>query len=227
MAFAEKTTTAILNQSIDWVKITKKAVFLIREMRCGDENTQIKGTACAVNYFDKRSGNCVFFLVTCSEVVAKTDNQTTLCADRFCSQYPRHQDKHRIHIMANPEHKDFISIPLEKEADFSSLSLPNFTARHGELNLNLEGKISDFRSDCKSYTFTGTLFQTTYWKYSTEKQGHYIYKIDPGGAFDLNIARGSPVVSCKDPGVVIGVVNCSSKKPCLMFFTNSSKQGKR
>ena len=91
----------------------QKALFVVRS----DPGSQRKGMACSVK---TESG---VFLVTCTDVahpedIGRNDGEG-LVADRFCTLYPKHKNKHRIKIQDIRNDDEFSFIPLPQTPDYT------------------------------------------------------------------------------------------------------------
>ena len=104
-------------QEVVRIEDPQKALFVVRSIP-GDER---KGMACSVK---KESGGV--YLVTCKDVANPEDigrnDGKSLVADRFCTRYPNHKNKHRIKIQDIRNDDKFSFIPLS-QSSYSTFQL--------------------------------------------------------------------------------------------------------
>lgn len=163
---------------------------------------QRKGLACSVKIMPKK-----FFLVTCTDVANPEDKE--LIADRFCTQYPKHKNKHRIKIQDIRNDYKFSFIPLGKIPD-TAFPLRETTNGH-------------FRKSCHSFAVTDNKeTERVDWSYDHSACRHV-----PTGHANLEKSTilGSPVLwtdESRDITFVVGVVGTKDDALFPMFFDKSS-----
>lgn len=182
----------------------QKALFVVRS----SPGAEIKGMACSVT---KKSGRRAF-LVTCTDVASPEDigrnEGEGLIADRFCTLYPKHLEKHRIKIEDIRNDDKFSFIPLSKASDFTFLMCE-------EMN-------GHFTKPCHSFAVIDNKeTKRVDWSYDSTRCRHVI-KTD----HDLGNSAilGSPVLwtDRSNTTIVVGVVGSDGHSLFPIFFENNS-----
>lgn len=181
----------------------QKTVFVVKS----GPTEQRKGLACSAT---KKSGK--FFLVTCTDVANSEDtgidDSNGLIADRFCTQYPKHKNKHRMKIQDIRNDNKFSFIPLGKIPD---TTFPLCETMNGH-----------FKKPCHSFAVTYNKEpKRVDWSYDDNAFRH-----KPTGHADLEKSTilGSPVLwtDKRDITFVVGVVGSRNGAIFPMFFDESS-----
>ena len=189
-------------QDVVRVEDPQKALFVVRSFP-GDER---KGMACSVK---KESGGV--YLVTCKDVANPEDigrnDGKSLVADRFCTRYPNHKNKHRIKIQDIRNDDEFSFIPLSQ----SSVSVSTF-------QLYEDGNGTFARSCYSLAVIDNKRSEQIEWVYDNVKKRHVI-KTDDELGNTTKISLGSPVLgTVGNRTFVVGVVGLDSDFQFLPIF---------
>ena len=183
----------------------QKALFVVRS----DPGSQSgKGMACSVK---TESG---VFLVTCTDVahpedIGRNDGEG-LVADRFCTLYPKHKNKHRIKIQDIRNDDEFSFIPLPQTPDST-------------FQLYENGNVNFANSSCYSLAvIDNKKSKRIDWFYDNDNQRHVIPTDHDLGK--RAIILGSPVLwSHGNRTFVVGVVGSDGDSSLLpIFFKENS-----
>ena len=183
-----------------------KALFVVRSLP-GNER---KGMACSVK---TESGR--IFLVTCKDVANPEDigreDGGRLVADRFCTRYPRHTNRHRKEIQ-----------DIRNDDKFSFISLSR--SSHYTFHLYENGN-EKFTKPCYSLAIIDNKKSKRIdWSYNEVSQRHVLQTGHDLG--NSAIILGSPVLWTDGTRTfVVGVVGSDSDFTLLPIFfeTNSHK----
>ena len=183
----------------------QKALFVVRSY----PGSQRKGMACSVK---TESG---VFLVTCTDVahpedIGRNDGEG-LVADRFCTLYPRHENKHRIKIRDVRNDDEFSFIPLPQSAPDSTFQLYDGNAKFANSSSCYSLAVIDNKES-----------KRINWDYDNVNQRHVIQTDHDLGK--RTIILGSPVLwSDGNNTFVVGVVGSDGDSLLLpIFFKENS-----
>ena len=187
-------------------EMIKKSVFALKLKNTGIAFTS-KGIACAIKAHSKANKE-KYFLLTHSQVVSQADfnNGQTLTADRYCSNYPKHKEIHRIEISNIPNEKEvdhFAFLPLDKKPEFCLVHDQLGVAAHGETLF--------------AYTFVNRDFVQVRFEYNKENSLYDHKEIIPPAVEDeLSMEKlvGAPVIAddSSESPLVVGVLGCLNSK---------------
>ena len=181
----------------------RKSLFVV----ISGSGEQRKGMACSVA---NRSGK--FFLVTCTDVANPVDTArrdgNQLYADRFCTQYPRHKNRHRIQIQDIRNDNKFSFIPLTEKPDATFPLCESIDER--------------FRKTCHSLVVINNKEpKRVDWSYDHNTCSH----VQTGDEdLDKSAILGAPVLWTDERNTtfVVGVVGSDGHDVIPMFFDKSS-----
>ena len=220
----EDTATKIFRGAFGWhadVNDIRKSVYTLKVQ--GDSGSNKTGFACLVQIQEPNNEER-YFLITSSDVLSKDDfaQGKTVVADRYCSKWPAHKEKHQI-ILENSASEvvqtenSFCFVPLDKK--------PQYHLRH---DATVIGERLKGNPDLVSYSFCAKRFDKVHATFAHENGRYRLTHTEPVTQDIRKDLVGSPLlIKDESDGLVVGMVgrqHNDDEEICPVLFGESESK---